>query len=69
MPGTSAFDPFDHEPEDIPDAAIRDFARSFYRLAQEAFARPETQERYLVWRREQFLQGNPLGLTPIAEDL
>lgn len=54
---------------DIPDSAIQDFARSFYRLAQEAFARPETQDRYLNWRKEQFLKGNPLGLTPIPEDL
>lgn len=59
---------FDHKENDIPDSAIRDFAASFYRLAQEAFARPDTNERYLKWRKAQFEQGNPLGLTPIPQD-
>lgn len=59
---------FNHRTSDIPEAVIRDFAASFRRVAQEAFARPETQERYLLWRKAQFEMGNPLGLTPTPED-
>lgn len=60
---------FDHAPEDIPDGVIHDLAVSFLRHAQELFAQPDTQGRYLQWRREQFRLGNPLGLTPIPDDL
>ena len=60
---------FRHTVEDIPANVLYSLAESTLRYAKERFAQPETWEKYLKWRKAEFLKGNPLRLTPIPQDL
>ena len=54
---------------DVADSTYRTMAIGVADMARSLLSRPSEREKYLLWRKQQFEMGNPLGLTPIPDDL
>ncbi len=57
------------EHPEIPDNVFRTMAIGVADMARALLSRPGERENYLLWRKQQFELGNPLGLIPIPDDL
>lgn len=58
-----------NERAEIPDNVFRTMAIGVADMARSLLSRPGERTNYLLWRKQQFEIGNPLGLTPIPDDL
>ena len=54
---------------DVSDIVIRTMATGVAEMARALLAQPGERQKYLLWRKQQFEMGNPMGLTPIPDDL